>query len=137
MQLRPRGVRTLFLYTYCNRTYCLDFTPFRDGRGFVLSEAFEFKIDDSLVPLEDLKVSEIARVIELFVSAASAPDGLRLEASHVRAVLAPLKCPARGKKRRRAASESSESSDASREESDDSAEAPIGQDPRRHARFEQ
>ena len=38
LQLRPTGVRMLFLYTFCHRTYCVDLTPFRDGRAFCLRD---------------------------------------------------------------------------------------------------
>ena len=119
------GVRTLFLYTFDKFTYCMDFSPFRNGRGFLLCQTIELNIDKLLIPLEDFKVGEVAGVVELFVSAVSAPDGLRLLPSQAQVVITPLKGPARGRKRQRASSEGSDSSEASSARSEDSAEAPF------------
>ena len=101
------------------------FSPFRDERGFLLCQTVELNIDKLLIPLEDLKVGEVAGVVELFVSAACTPDGLRLVPSQAQPVMTPLRGPARGKKRPRASSEGSDSSEASSARSEDSAEAPF------------
>ena len=118
LQVRPRGVRTLFLYTFCDRTYCMDFSAFRQGRCFVLGEDDELKINEALLALEDLDVGEVAGVAELFLSAASAPDRLCLETRHAQAVEEPLK---RSKTRGRTAPDARDAAD----ESSDSAEAPF------------
>ena len=109
LQLRPNGVRTLFLYS-ADRTYCLDFSPLRDGRRFVLGCDDELKISQALVPLEDLEVGEVAGVLELFLSAACAPDKLHLEIRYAREVQEPLK---RSKTRERTAPDAGDTAEAS------------------------
>lgn len=109
----------MFLYTFGRRTYCVDLTPFRDGRAFCIRDNDQIRIHESLLALEDLEVGDVAGVVEVFVSAVGAPECLRLAASHAQAVLEPLKDRARGKKRRKTPANGSESAD----ESSDSADA--------------
>ena len=99
--LRPKATAAFFLYEFRRRTYLVDITYLRDGRGYNLGPNCANGLLAGVTRLERASwdMHEVEVLFQATISASASPAGVRLEVVGAKVVSEPLKTAACRKKK--------------------------------------